>query len=113
MRKYLFLFVVLTANYASGVAQTDAGYETPIILRGTIILPEGIMFHGYVGIVNGRIVSVSENSPDLPNAVSMNTHGIILPGFIDVHNHVPFNVLPRGIPKDSSQTVINGELTRK
>ena len=54
--------------------------------------------HGYVGIVNGRIVSVSENSPDLPNAVSVNTHGIILPGFVDAHNHLRSNVVPRWKP---------------
>ena len=99
MRKYLFLLVILSSNYISGFTQTSFQVNsTPIILRGTIILPEGVMMHGYVGIVNGRIVSVSENSPDLPNAVSVNTHGIILPGFVDVHNHVPFNVLPRWNP---------------
>jgi 5-methylthioadenosine/S-adenosylhomocysteine deaminase len=99
MRKYLFLIVMLSANYISGFTQTSFhANATPIILRGTIILPEGVMMHGYIGIVNGRIVSVSENAPDIPNAVSVNTHGIILPGFVDVHNHVPFNVLPRWDP---------------
>ncbi|HEX3164884.1 MAG TPA: amidohydrolase family protein [Chitinophagaceae bacterium] len=98
MRKYLFLFVMLSANYISGFTQTEPDNETPIILRGTIILPERVMLHGYVGIVNGRIVSVSENSPDLPNAVSVNTHGIILPGFVDAHNHLRSNVVPRWKP---------------
>ena len=98
MRKYLFLMVMLSSNFISGSAQSVAGYGTPVILRGTIILPEGVMLHGYVGIVNDRIVSVSENSPDIPNAISVNTHGIILPGFVDLHNHVPFNVLPRWNP---------------
>ena len=99
MRKYLFLFVILSSNYTSGFTQTSfQANATPIILRGTIIVPDGVIKHGYVGIVNGRIVSVSENSPDLPNAVSVNTHGIILPGFVDAHNHVPFNVLPRWNP---------------
>ena len=98
MRKYLFLIVMLSANYISGFTQTETGNESPIILRGTIILPGGIMPHGYVGIVNGRIVSVSENSPDLPNAVSLNTHGIILPGFVDAHNHLRSNVVPRWKP---------------
>src|SRR5215218_9864450 len=98
MRKYLFLFVLLLSNYISGFTQTEAGNSTPIILRGTIIVPEGVILHGYVGIVNGRIVSVSENAPDLPNAVSVNTHGIILPGFVDAHNHLRSNVVPRWKP---------------
>src|SRR5215204_3837817 len=98
MRKYLFLFVLLLSNYISGFTQTEAGNARPIILRGTIILPEGVILHGYVGIVNGRIVSVSKNSPDLPNAASVNTHGIILPGFVDAHNHLRSNVVPRWKP---------------
>src|SRR5215203_7205971 len=98
MRKYLFVFVMLSSNYISGFTQTEAGNATPIILRGTIIVPEGVILHGYVGIVNGRIVSVSENAPDLANAVSVNTHGIILPGFVDAHNHLRSNVVPRWKP---------------
>ena len=99
MRKYFFLFVMLSANCISGFTQTLFQVNaTPIILRGTIIVPEGVILHGYVGIVNGRIVSVSENSPDLPNAVSVNTHGIILPGFVDAHNHLRSNVVPRWKP---------------
>lgn len=101
MRKYLFLLVILLSNCVSGFTQISsrATNGTRIILRGTIILPEGVLMHGYVAIVDDRIVSVSENSPDLPNAITVNTHGIILPGFVDLHNHVPFNVLPRWNPE--------------
>ena len=97
MRKYLLLVVFLSANYFYGFTQI-ASQATPTVLRGTIILPEGVIRHGYVAIVNGRIASVSDEQPDLPNAVFLNTHGIILPGFVDVHNHVAFNVLPRWRP---------------
>ena len=42
MRKYLFLLVMLSANYISGFTQTSfEANATPIILRGTIIVPEG------------------------------------------------------------------------
>ncbi|HEX6892292.1 MAG TPA: amidohydrolase family protein [Chryseolinea sp.] len=99
MRKYLFLFVMLSSNYISGYTQASfQANANPIILRGTIIVPEGVILHGYVGIVDGRIVSVSENAPDLPNAVSVNTHGIILPGLVDAHNHPRSNVVPRWKP---------------
>jgi 5-methylthioadenosine/S-adenosylhomocysteine deaminase len=98
MKKYLILLALLSANYIFAFTQTNVVNDKRIILRGTIILPEGVMLHGYVGIVEGRIVSVSENSPDLPNAIAVNTHGIILPGFVDLHNHLPFNVLPRWNP---------------
>jgi 5-methylthioadenosine/S-adenosylhomocysteine deaminase len=120
MRKYLFLLVMLSGYYPSSFAQPlsqtktatllnhnlkgnisnnyfqrEAREGAPIVLRGTIISPEGLIRHGYVAIVNGRIASVSDQQPDLPDAVTVNTHGIILPGFIDLHNHVRWNVLPR------------------
>jgi 5-methylthioadenosine/S-adenosylhomocysteine deaminase len=41
---------------------------------------------------------VSAKQPDIPNAVTINVDGIILPGFVDVHNHVPWNALPRWSP---------------
>ena len=71
---------------------------TSIVLRGTVITPDGVVKHGYVGIVNGRIVSVSDTQPDIADAVRVNTAGIILPGFVDLHNHVPWNVLSRWSP---------------
>ena len=46
--------------------------------------PAGVMKHGYVGIANGRILSVSEKQPVIPGATFVNTEGIILPGFVDV-----------------------------
>ena len=112
MRKFLSLAIVF-ASYVSGSAQSSSirndelstnqprhiarigiNESVPIVLRGTIILPNGVVNHGYVAIVNGRIASVSEKQPDIPDAVNLNTHGIILPGFVDVHNHLKFNVLP-------------------
>jgi len=70
-----------------------------VVLRGTILTPDGsAITHGYVGIVDGRIVSVSGQDPDIPEAVTINTHGIIAPGLVDIHNHVPWNVLPRWNP---------------
>jgi 5-methylthioadenosine/S-adenosylhomocysteine deaminase len=56
------------------------------------------MKHGYVAVIDGRIFSVSEKQPDIPGALVVNTEGIILPGFVDVHNHLMWNVLPRWTP---------------
>jgi len=88
-----------TAPHASvvGTAPADPSGAS-IVLRGTILTPDGVIEHGYLGIVNGRIVSVSAKQPDIPDAVRVNTEGIILPGFLDLHNHVPWNVLPRWSP---------------
>jgi 5-methylthioadenosine/S-adenosylhomocysteine deaminase len=71
---------------------------TPLVLRGTILTPGGVIRHGYVGVVDGRIVSVSDKQPEAPDAVTVNTEGIIVAGFVDLHNHVPWNVLRRWTP---------------
>jgi 5-methylthioadenosine/S-adenosylhomocysteine deaminase len=77
------------------MAKTAGG---ALVLRGTVLVPLGVIKHGYVGIVDGRIVSVSDKQPAIPDAVTINTDGIILPGFIDLHNHLRWNVLPRWHP---------------
>jgi len=68
------------------------------VLRGTVITPTGVVDHGYVTIEDGRIVSISDRRPDAPGCAIVETHGVILPGFVDVHNHVPWNALPRWNP---------------
>ena len=75
-----------------------AGDGGVIVLRGTVVTPDSVMKHGYVAIADGRIIAVSEKRPDIPDAVVVNTEGIILPGFVDVHDHVYWNVLPRWTP---------------
>jgi cytosine/adenosine deaminase-related metal-dependent hydrolase len=54
--------------------------------------------HGWVVIVDGKIHQVTAQRPDVPHAIEINTHGIIFPGLIDLHNHLPFNVFPRWRP---------------
>src|SRR5215510_12188026 len=80
----------------SAATASTAGIS--IVLRGTVLTPDGVIPRGYVGIANGRIASVSAVRPDAPDAAWVNTDGIILPGFVDLHNHVPWNVLPRWRP---------------
>jgi len=67
----------------------------PLVLRGTVVTPNGVLRHGYVAIQDGRIIAVSDKPPAIPDADTINTRGIIVPGFVDVHNHIPWNVLPR------------------
>src|SRR4030095_4966715 len=70
----------------------------PIVLRGTVILPNGMIKDGYVTFINNLIVSVSNKPPDIQGAITVKTSGIIFPGFVDVHNHLRFNALPRWNP---------------
>jgi len=87
-----------TASLPSEAVGAQVATGGSLILRGTVVTPGGVIKHGYVGIVSGRIVSVSDKRPDIFGADTVNTHGIIIPGFVDVHNHVPWNALPRWTP---------------
>jgi hypothetical protein len=71
---------------------------TSYILRGTVLTPAGALKQGYVGIIGGRIASVAAKRLDLPDASVVAVDGIVLPGFVDLHNHVAWNVLPRWHP---------------
>jgi 5-methylthioadenosine/S-adenosylhomocysteine deaminase len=65
---------------------------------GTILTPSGIITDSALSISNGAITAVGP-SASLPNASSaIKVPGIILPGFIDLHNHLTWNVLPRWVP---------------
>ena len=101
MVKFFLLAIASSAIFLSSFSQNagrDVNQNRPIVLRGTIIVPGGLIKHGYITIENGRIESVSDKQPKLPDAIDINTHGIILPGLVDVHNHLAFNVLPRWNP---------------
>jgi 5-methylthioadenosine/S-adenosylhomocysteine deaminase len=63
-------------------------------LRGTVVAPEGILENGIVLVSGEKIeavgkVTIPENVP------VVETHGIICPGLIDLHNHLTWNVFPR------------------
>jgi len=78
--------------------------ETPIALTGTLITPDGIVQHGTVLIENGKIVAAG-GQVSLPAKVkSIDTHGIIAPGLIDLHNHLTWNVFPRWKPMEEFGT---------
>ena len=94
---FLALAVILILAIIMPAAAMPEG-DGSILLRGTIVTPDGVIKHGYVLVENGRIVEVSDKQPDVIGAVELNTEGIIYPGLVDVHNHVPWNVLPRWTP---------------
>jgi 5-methylthioadenosine/S-adenosylhomocysteine deaminase len=67
-------------------------------ISGTILTPSGIITDSALSISNGAITAVGPTGA-LPNPSSaIKVPGIILPGFIDLHNHLTWNVLPRWVP---------------
>ncbi|HYC71691.1 MAG TPA: amidohydrolase family protein [Opitutaceae bacterium] len=69
-----------------------------LLLEGTVVTPDRVLSPGWVEIDNGRITVVHETRPSAKHAQSVATGGIIFPGLVDLHNHVPWNIFPRWAP---------------
>ena len=74
-----------------------------LILRGDVVTIDSQMTvipNGRVLIRNQKIMAVLKSTDALPadfsgpSTVTIDTDGYILPGLIDLHNHVEFNALP-------------------
>ncbi len=61
-------------------------------IKGMILTPDTVVENGVVEIIYKR---VGVGSVD-PNVIDVG--GIVLPGLIDLHNHVTWNVFPRWVP---------------
>lgn len=84
--------IVLLALSLSSIVKTQAADWT---ISGTVLGPGGLITDGAVSISGSAITAVGP-AASIPAAIKL--PGIILPGFIDLHNHLPWNVLPRLLP---------------
>lgn len=81
-----------------------SGPLTALALRGTVVsmagdpVPEGVVY-----IRNERILAIRSRREPIPDgfpagAPTVDTSGVIYPGLFDLHNHLPYNVLPLWSP---------------
>lgn len=92
----LLLLAAPTWAATSVVKGTD---PTKQVLRGSIVQPDGTVLQGEVVVEGDTITCVATDCPD-PAGASVFTlsESYIYPGFIDAHNHVLYNFLPRWTP---------------
>ncbi|MEO6576676.1 MAG: amidohydrolase family protein [Polyangiaceae bacterium] len=110
----------------TGVAETG-GFDsapppaTPILLTGTIVTPDTV-FDGQVLIVGANIACAAAGTacasdPAAMNAKVIDTGGIIVPGMIDSHNHILFDIfdnddwLPAMVYQDHTQWTTEAKYT--
>ncbi|MEC9440973.1 MAG: amidohydrolase family protein [Myxococcota bacterium] len=75
-----------------------------VLLRGLVLTPEGPLEDGEVLIENTFITCVGTSCagrPEASGATIIETHGIISPGLIDSHNHLPYNFLKEWVPPNN------------
>ncbi len=87
------------------VAPTSAGRRAHaaaaqrLIVRGTVVSMAGDpQPNSAVYIADGRIAAITQSGSPVPDGFSgartVDTDGFIYPGLLDLHNHLPYNVLP-------------------
>ena len=90
----LACFFLLCVAVRSLVGQNE-------ILNGTVVTPARVIQNGWIVIRKGRIESVRERRPAgslLSSLPVIKVDGTIFPGFVDLHNHPMYNVVPRWHP---------------
>src|ERR1700730_16885750 len=76
-----------------------SGSATDWSIAGTMLTPAGVLADGTLWISgDGKIVSVGPSTSAQGTAAPVRVSGIILPGFIDLHDHLTWNVQPRWLP---------------
>lgn len=72
-----------------------------MLLRGVVLAPDGALDPGEVLIEGDTIRCVAADCSDetaADGATVLDTHGVISPGLIDGHNHLPYDFLPEWVP---------------
>jgi hypothetical protein len=69
-----------------------------LLLSGNVVTPDGVLAHAWLDIQKGVIVHITNAKPALADVDTIDTNDLIFPGFIDLHNHPAYNVLPRWTP---------------
>jgi cytosine/adenosine deaminase-related metal-dependent hydrolase len=100
LRRWLIALVVLLLTDPSWAATTvTVGTDpTKFVIKGKLVTPDQVI-DGELVIDGDQIACVAVSCPDPPGATRVTvTNAYILPGFVDAHNHVAYNVLPRWTP---------------
>jgi 5-methylthioadenosine/S-adenosylhomocysteine deaminase len=83
---------------AANVTVVLGSDRTKQVIRGTVVTPDTV-FVGEVIIESDTIACAAVACADPAGAsVFTVTNGYVYPGFIDAHNHVAYNVLPKWTP---------------
>src|SRR6266542_919966 len=94
----LLAFVIVSAVTKAQTSVRLGTDATKFVLNGTIVNADG-MLKGKAVIEGDVLTCVATACADPPGATQITvTNGYIFPGFIDAHNHVAYNILPKWSP---------------
>src|SRR5438270_10297356 len=100
------IFFLVSALLAGG--QQNAKAQTVVIHAGTLLDGKGHTLHNVLIVVQaGKIVRVEPNAKDAPIAGAATydlSHMTVMPGWIDLHDHITWHFGPNGHIEDKSET---------
>jgi 5-methylthioadenosine/S-adenosylhomocysteine deaminase len=95
MKLISFACAVSCSFLLSGIAGAARADWT---FSGTMLAPTGVIADGTISISDGKIASIGPSASTAGKTAPIKLPGIILPGFIDLHDHLTWNVQPRWLP---------------
>ncbi|MGB8129786.1 MAG: amidohydrolase family protein [Candidatus Angelobacter sp.] len=108
------IFFILSALHAvaqpqpNAQPQPDVRSQTVVIRAGTLLDGKGHSLHNVLVVVqDGKIVRVEPNAKEqrISGAAVYNlTHMTVMPGWIDLHDHIVWHFGPNGCIEDKSET---------
>ncbi len=118
--RFSILFIVsalLAGGQPNAKTQPDAKTQPVVIRAGTLLDGKGHALHNVLIVVqDGKIVRVEPNAKDqrIPGAASYDlSHMTVMPGWIDLHDHITWHFGPNGRIEDKSETPSQAALGRR
>ena len=98
-RRLITLMVLLLTGPAWAATTVTVGADpTKTVIKGPLVTPDQVL-DGELVIEGDTITCVAPSCTAPAGATRITvTNGYIFPGFVDAHNHVAYNVLPRWTP---------------
>src|SRR5438270_11473868 len=104
----LSIFFMVSILVAGAQPQPDTKTQPVVIRAGTLLDGKGHTLHNVLVVVqSGKIVRVEPNAKDqrIPGAVAYDlSHMTVMPGWIDLHDHITWHFGPNGHIEDKSET---------
>lgn len=99
----VLLVLGLVGQQARADVAVTPGDLSKQVFRGQIVTPDGVV-GGKLVVENDTITCVAADCAEPPGATVFEvTDAFVLPGLIDSHNHIAYNVLPRWTPTKQYQ----------
>ncbi|HXA83532.1 MAG TPA: amidohydrolase family protein [Candidatus Dormibacteraeota bacterium] len=101
----LFIVFIVPALLADGQPQPDAKTPPVVIRAGTLLDGAGHTLHNVLIVVrDGKIIRVEPNAQFHGAASYDLTHMTVMPGWIDLHDHITWHFGPNGRVEDKSES---------